>query len=285
MPTNTTSRITPPEDPREFEKMVREAVKIRFQSSDFQLHGRPGQKQDGVDIYAMGSMQSSGIGIQCKNTVKELNQRLIKDEIAQAIAFHPPLKKLYIATTLPADIKLQRVVRNLSDENTKKGYFHVAILFWEDIQNDLAKCPDTLRQFYPDFQNPYQGNTEQTLNKIASLLPYDNGLIYTLRDRPFPSKTLTEDLSKQLDRFLMEMSNPACMFLDNRLEILRQSLIEKLNGYSRLVGYHYTRVPNTGFFEFHCYDDDDYRNSAYEKFRLLALEISSVYSELFKPQT
>jgi hypothetical protein len=51
MPTIASSNVPTPKSWDEFEDITLAAAKLRWNSSDFFRNGRPGQKQDGVDIW------------------------------------------------------------------------------------------------------------------------------------------------------------------------------------------------------------------------------------------
>ena len=110
-----------------------------------------GQKQDGVDIY--GSDHNQGlVGLQCKNTVGALNEDIIKAEVEKAKKFDEKLTKLFIATTLDTDRKLQKSVRQISRAEVEKGGFEVHILFWHDIWHDLTLDERRVFQHYPNLK-------------------------------------------------------------------------------------------------------------------------------------
>ncbi|MEA2060811.1 MAG: hypothetical protein U9P10_09965 [Thermodesulfobacteriota bacterium] len=54
------------------------------------------------------------VGVQSKNVGEELKIKSVKQEIAKAEQFKPPISSFYIATTLPNDALLQKEIRLLS---------------------------------------------------------------------------------------------------------------------------------------------------------------------------
>ena len=88
-------------------------------------------------------------GIQCKNTISGIDKAVIEKEIENAEAFTPKIKVLYIATTADADIIIQKHVCLLSQEHVEKGKFSVLVLFWNDLQQEIAKDKIILRKHYP----------------------------------------------------------------------------------------------------------------------------------------
>ena|SRR6185437_8917001 len=151
MPTISSSNTPTPQSWDEFENITLSAAKLRWYSSDFFRNGRPGQKQDGVDIWGHDD-DGRHIGVQCKNTVDGVSLETVKSEFKNAKAFVPKLDRLYIATTAERDGPLQKAVRKLSDKISKSGGFKVDLLFWDDICNDLARDEDVYFQHYPQFK-------------------------------------------------------------------------------------------------------------------------------------
>ncbi|GBC62250.1 hypothetical protein DENIS_3219 [Desulfonema ishimotonii] len=152
MPTFSNMNILPPKHWDEFENITLSALRIRWSNPNLTKHGRQGQPQNGVDIYGYDS--SGGIvGVQCKQTLKTINNKLIETEIKKADSFIPTLSEFYIATTAPADVNLQRQVRLISEKRSSHNKFPVSILFWDDIIQDLIKDIDEFRKYYPQYQS------------------------------------------------------------------------------------------------------------------------------------
>jgi hypothetical protein len=148
MPTVLTMEIPKPTDPAEFEKIVCEAMQLKWETPRLQRNGRPGQKQDGVDIYGADDLERT-VAIQCKRTVSAPSMALIEDEIAKAGNFQPAPSCLYIATTADPDVHLQKQVRVLSAQRVSSGLFAIGLLFWEEVVSGLIRNPEVLRAIYP----------------------------------------------------------------------------------------------------------------------------------------
>ncbi|NMM20954.1 MAG: hypothetical protein HHJ15_13540 [Rhodoferax sp.] len=147
MPTLPASQLPKPTDSAEFEVIVRDAAKGRFKTDTFQLNGRRGQGQDGVDV--LGKDERHGvIGIQCKLYKGALNFKTVEQEVRAADAFKPVLGRLYVATTSPNDAPLVQEVLELSEVRQKAGLFTVHLLFWDEITADLALTPELLYLHY-----------------------------------------------------------------------------------------------------------------------------------------
>ncbi|MGP4863013.1 hypothetical protein ACTXGK_02335 [Psychrobacter sp. T6-5] len=150
MPTTASINLPTPKSWDEFEDICLSAIKIKCDSVNFNRYGRSGQKQDGVDIVGTDSFGRL-IGVQCKNTLNSLTEKLIVKEISKAESFTPPLSVLYIATSRPPDTHVQGFIQEISRERVARGNFAVGILFWTDIEQELSKRTDELKRFYPQF--------------------------------------------------------------------------------------------------------------------------------------
>lgn len=151
MPTRSTSVLPSPASWQEFEILVLAAAKLRWRSPNFYGNGRPGQKQQGIDVWGEPA-PGSRIGLQCKNTVRRaLALDTVNNEIANADEFTPALTEMYVATTAPRDATLQTAVRHLSLAREQQGLFKVSVLFWEDISGDLASDQLVFAMHYPQF--------------------------------------------------------------------------------------------------------------------------------------
>lgn len=69
MPTPSMARLPKLMDEKEFEKVVLDALKLRWKDPNASLNGRKGQAQDGVDIFGRPKwLSGSFAGAQCKNS-------------------------------------------------------------------------------------------------------------------------------------------------------------------------------------------------------------------------
>lgn len=148
MPTIHAMQLPIPANWQDFETMVRDAQTQRWKGALLQKNGRPGQKQNGVDIHGPDDI-GRPVGIQCKRYKPPLKLEDVTDEIAKAENFKGRLTTLYVATTADYDAKLQEQVRLLSDARVASGKFAVALLYWEDIIGGLLLHPAVFRAHYP----------------------------------------------------------------------------------------------------------------------------------------
>lgn len=116
-------------------------------SDSIKRHGRQGQNQHGVDVYAYVEKYKGYCGIQCKGKDDYTNAQLTEDEIdaeiEKAKTFEPALSLLVFATTANKDAKIEKYIRKKDVENRKSGLFKIDIASWEDIVDHLERCRAT----------------------------------------------------------------------------------------------------------------------------------------------
>lgn len=158
MPTLPMSEWPIPSSWEEFETIMCDLLRGKWQDPNAARNGRQGQPQDGVDIYGQRNGAGGYIGVQCKLHGRHGKVTLaeVLEEIQKAEGFRPPLKEFHIATTALRDAKLQKVIRLLSEKRRKSGQFAVYIQFWEDIALDLAIDLDVAKRHYPQFFTHHQ---------------------------------------------------------------------------------------------------------------------------------
>lgn len=119
-------------------------------------HGRQGQNQHGVDIYASVEKYGGYCGIQCKGkddyTNAQLTESEIDEEIDKAKTFEPELKLLVFATTANKDTKIEGYIRKKDIENKNQGLFRIDIASWEDIVDQLERYRTTYNWYVNNCQ-------------------------------------------------------------------------------------------------------------------------------------
>lgn len=222
MPTLASS--SPPYRPTswaEFEDIVCEAAKNRWNNQDFTRHGRLGQKQFGVDVYGTDD-KGQNVALQCKHTVRSLTEKIIDDEVAEVDAYPFLLTTLYIATTADADAPLQAYARRLSEQRKKSGIFGVQLLFWNDIWQDLSRRDESVFQHFPAMRPPAPTllpsptHDINLFEKFQSALEYEPTIRF-LKDYDFNNQYCGE-LLDPLFEFVQVWNQPAKEFLDLGLQ-------------------------------------------------------------------
>jgi hypothetical protein len=238
MPTIASSNVPPPKSWDEFEDITLAAAKLRWNSSDFYRNGRPGQKQDGVDIWGHDD-DDRQIGVQCKNTVDGISLTTIEEEIANAQAFKPKLDRLYIATTAKRDAGLQKQIREISKQRAKARLFKVDLLFWDDICQDLAKEDDVFFRHYPQFRlgaDPAKEHDKRLFDELMALVSSD-GVIGFIDRFNMAGWLFQNSELDPLFEFHARWNAPERQFITPELEAARQALWMKTGDYLRVVAH------------------------------------------------
>ena len=136
---------------QDFESLCLLLWREEWKSEDIKKNGRNGQTQNGVDIcgHKDGENEYSGIQCKCKPGNKPLTTDEIDEEINNAKAFKPALRRLIFATTADKDASIEEYVRIKDDENRKKGLFSIDIKSWQDII-DLLELNKSVLHTYMD---------------------------------------------------------------------------------------------------------------------------------------
>lgn len=236
MPTIASSVVPPPKSWDEFEDITLAAAKLRWNSTDFERHGRTGQKQDGVDVFGHDD-DGRHIGVQCKNSVGGISIAVVEREVANAEEFQPALDRLYIATTAQRDAPLQKAVRLLSEDRRVNGDFRVAILFWDDLCQDLATDDDVFFTHYPQFRgrdDEARKHDRALYDEMVGLLRSE-GVIGFLDQNNMAGFSFPRSKFDPLWEFVEGWNRPEREFLSPELEALRKSLWEKSDAYTTLL--------------------------------------------------
>lgn len=119
-------------------------------------HGRQGQNQHGVDVFAYVEKYGGYCGIQCKGkddyTNAQLSESEVDAEVEKAIGFEPELKLLVFATAANKDAKIEGYIRKKDVENRQKGKFRIDIASWEDIVDQLERYRTTYNWYVNNCQ-------------------------------------------------------------------------------------------------------------------------------------
>lgn len=136
---------------QDFESLCLLLWRAEWKSDDMKKNGRNGQSQKGVDIcgHRDDENEYSGIQCKCKPGNKPLTTDEIDEEINNAKAFKPALRRLIFATTADKDASVEEYIRIKDDENRKNGLFSIDIKSWQDII-DLLELNKTVLYSYLD---------------------------------------------------------------------------------------------------------------------------------------
>lgn len=173
-------QIQKPSNWQDFERLCMQIWGEIWECKDtIKRHGRNGQPQAGVDIYAIPKNQKHYFGIQCKGkddyTHKQLTKTEIDEEIEKAEKFEPALQLLIFATTANSSVEIEKYIRLKNEENMKKGLFAITVKFWDDIV-DLLEVNQYILNWYLgvsgcsdryDFNLSFDGDKSMTIKPIV----------------------------------------------------------------------------------------------------------------------
>lgn len=173
MPTPTTTDLPIPNSWKEFEDICADLLKCCIWKDPYVVrHGRPGQKQHGVDIYGkpvhLRGLGSETAGAQCKCT-EALTEAEIDSELKQAIGFSPPLEEYLLLTTMKRDAKLQAYIRTKARD---WAINRVEILFWEDLSLEISGSDELLKKYFPQWLKT-RTSTDDIIQMLVEAEPED----------------------------------------------------------------------------------------------------------------
>lgn len=132
--------VQPPRTAEDFEDFCHTIYSEVFDDPTATKNGRSGQKQNGVDIFAM--RKEKRYGVQCKRkTYGSLTTRIVDEEVALADAGKVKIEELIVATTAPNDVALVEYAAILSDTRHAEGKFRVSVAFWDTLENYIRRFP------------------------------------------------------------------------------------------------------------------------------------------------
>lgn len=174
MPTASSIQVPPPANWQDFESLCSELWRQLWNDPDTQKHGRQGQPQHGVDVYGRPRQRSVWAGVQCKGKDNYTNQVVtaaeLKREVKNALQFTPKLSRFILATTGPRDAKIQKLARNLTEQNRQKGLFTVKVMAWPDIVEALDDYPELIEKYchVPTNTGVLRRELQQGLNALKT---------------------------------------------------------------------------------------------------------------------
>ena len=176
-----TQTLRRPANWQDFESLCLLLWREEWKSEDLKKNGRNGQAQNGVDIsgHRDGEGEFSGIQCKCKPGNKGLAMDEIDEEINNAKAFKPALRRLVFATTADKDATIEEYVRLKDEENRKKGLFSIDIKSWQDIIDLLERNKSVLNIYLDIVAEDYavavtfeDGASETTIHPQYSKIYY-----------------------------------------------------------------------------------------------------------------
>ncbi|MFC0386857.1 hypothetical protein [Muricoccus vinaceus] len=146
---------------QQFEELATGLLGEVYNIPNAQQFGRPGQAQNGVDVYGR-SKRYGMIGVQCKRLAERdpngnpypggsINRKFLRDAADEALAFAPALSIWILATTTRRDTSVQGWVNELNDDWRAQGCDRLAMVWsWDDIIGYLNGFPELQRWYYEE---------------------------------------------------------------------------------------------------------------------------------------
>src|ERR1041385_4853805 len=178
----------PPNNPDDFESLCLDLWKEIWRDPGANRNGRSGQPQAGVDVY--GRQDGQWMGVQCKQKDGLLRRKVtrmeLETEVKAAEEFKPPLTSFILATTGPADVRVQQRARELTDEHRAKGLFTIEVWSWEKIWHEIYGREELLRFIGPVYWSRYWKLIEERLRpESAHGISGVHGLLVPWEFEPF----------------------------------------------------------------------------------------------------
>ncbi|MBL7235906.1 hypothetical protein IFJ82_11365 [Novacetimonas hansenii] len=186
--------LPPPKRWQEFESLTFDLFSRVWRTTDAELHGRTGQAQAGVDVYGTNRVENLFTGVQCKGKDAdyggELTEKELRAEVDKALKFQPPLEAFIVVTTAPNDVTIQKIAREISAENKKRGLFEVRVTGWDTLRHRITDHPELVRKYFPDFApvdmlehlNYSRQDQKLQFQSITQILQRQSDLITNIRD-------------------------------------------------------------------------------------------------------
>ena len=156
---NIIQAFQPPLYWQQFEDLTAGVFERAFRDPRPTKFGRPGQGQNGVDVYGLENGDGRLIGIQCKR-MDELDEHnnprpggvitktFLDAAVEEARTFTPKLDTWVLATTAKRNANIQRYALKLNEQSRKAGRFGVQVWFWDDFVTDLNRHYDLQHWYY-----------------------------------------------------------------------------------------------------------------------------------------
>ena len=184
---------------QDFESLCLLLWRAEWKSDDIKKNGRNGQAQKGVDIcgHREGENEYSGIQCKCKPGNKPLTTDEIDEEIDNAKAFKPALRRLIFATTADKDASIEEYIRIKDDENRKKGLFSIDIKSWQDIIDLLELNKPVLHSYLDIVSEDYAVAITFEDGSVETIIHPQYSRIYYMNPAPRiePKKTVGQENS------------------------------------------------------------------------------------------
>ena len=149
-------------DSRDFEYLILDCYRALYPEANVSMYGRPGQKQDGIDIIVQ--MEAAQWCIQCKN-YDAVSVSQIDTWINDCTYYEKhPFQKLIIATAAPEDT---RITDHLLYDIQQP--FQVEYVSWEKICGYIEQFPNIYQAYYGNLEakNAFKNDFLEIINHYS----------------------------------------------------------------------------------------------------------------------
>lgn len=179
----TRVRFNEPENDVEFERLTLAVAKIVYRSDSFELYGRSGQKQHGIDIQGHEDSNTTKpvvLQSKCIDPRKGYESGSIREHVEMAVEKGLAFKKFVWATTLPRSTDMQDEAKAVQQELAKNGYppdTEVIIWSWGEFTDFAHERQDIRRLIQGRFddheysQSAIEIDDDNSRNEILSVGP------------------------------------------------------------------------------------------------------------------
>lgn len=258
----TPYQIPKPRNWQDLERLCLAIWKAEWKTTSLKTYGRPGQHQDGVDVFGryMDGMEIGAIQCKCKEEEKPLTEAIIKEEVEKAKKFKPAIKHYVIATTFDSDVELDSFTAELSQSNMGAGSFSIDLFGWQDIEN-LLELHTEVRDWYLNLSK----RREQTCEVMVET-PEDLILKPVFKRTHYLPKFAKEKVESQF--------TPVDLFGANKLNTLMQS-------YHKMTGLTEAKIIHGEIYHARCLMKLSLENTSEVTMRDVRVYVSSVPSVKF----
>lgn len=215
-------QIPKPTDEQVLERAPIELFRSVISDPNFGTYGRRGQRQQGVDLYGKRNGDPARyVGVQCKLKAdeKELTEKIIREEVRQALSFEPPLVEYFILTTAPDDARLQKFARQLEVQiKAESGrILSIQVWGWNTLEREIQRFPNAINAFMPDY-TPYSEELRQGLTQVLANQADLKEQIGRALDTAAPSMPLPDNVDQT------QATNPLERHIDAEIDSYRDKL-------------------------------------------------------------
>lgn len=177
-----TMNFPKPANWQDFQTFIKDLMNEKYEGG-FDVFGRNGQAQNGIDI--LGQDNGQVIGVQCKRfDSTKLTFKIVENEVNKADNNNPPLQKFIFVTTTPRDKNIQNEIVKLNINRQKNSLFKIEIWFWETIEDEVNNNLSIWNKYYDGILSKIEKSREKdqyilgTIRKAFSRPAFSTPFMY-----------------------------------------------------------------------------------------------------------